>query len=83
MLRGWVGTRERGVHERNNTWKEGKKRGERVSEDFWKVTQRGEMMRKKYIKMREEMTDKKREVKMEKGERVKNRDNGWRDGKYL
>jgi len=38
ILRKRVGARERGVHERNNTWKEEKK-GERVSEDFWKVTQ--------------------------------------------
>ena len=38
-VRGWVGARERGVHERNNTWKEEEKKGERVSEDFWKVTQ--------------------------------------------
>ena len=26
MLRGWVGPRERGMHERNNTWKEEEKR---------------------------------------------------------
>ena len=66
MLR--VGAREecmRGITHGKKKKKE--KKGERVSEDFWKVTQRGEMMRKEYIKVREGMTDEKREVEMGKG----------------